>query len=213
MTFTPKAWTNGTLVDAAAMIDLETRLGAYSDVAPAVASSRRDLARMNAQGYYAETSPRVENTVSSALVSGTAFYVSVGLLANDIVSNFYTSVQTAGSTFSGIGMKFGLYSSASVLLAQTGDVSASFLSIGGKVSALSATYTVSVTDGYYIGMLCIATTGPAIFRGASAAANGGKFTGASMAAFGFQSGLTDLPTLASITSPTSGPFAYWVGIS
>lgn len=37
MTFTPKSWTDGTILTAAGMIDLETRLSAYTDlIVPAV---------------------------------------------------------------------------------------------------------------------------------------------------------------------------------
>lgn len=48
MAFTPKTWVNGTLVDAAAMTDLETRLSAYTDLGVKIVARTADSSGMTA---------------------------------------------------------------------------------------------------------------------------------------------------------------------
>lgn len=212
MTFTPKVWTNGTLVDATAMIDLETRVAAYADVTPSLAFSRRYQAQMAAEGYYAETLPRAAAIGTPAiLISGTVYYVNIGLLAGDVVTNLHTLVSVLGSGFSGIGMKLGLYDKTGALLRATGDISAAHASTGPKVNALSSPYTILSTDSYFLAMLCIATTPPTLAKGALSSVFSGAFTGGvGMAASA--TGLTDF--LSNVTYVYSGSnHAWWIGVS
>jgi hypothetical protein len=138
------------------------------------------------------------------------YYVAIGLAAGDVVTNIHTRCITAGATFSGIGMKVGVYSKALQLLGSSGDVSPAHLSTGGKVNALSAPLSITTTDLYYLAMIAVATTPPVLNRGGA----GGLFSafGTFAGSAGNQSAQTDLPATASITFNT-GMLQYWFGVS
>lgn len=176
-------------------------------------SQRRQVLQA-AQGYYAETTSRGQASgASNAMISGTFYYVAIALLAGDVVTNIITMPAVLGSGFSGVKLRFGLYTkSGGALLASTGDVSAAHGSAGGKVNAVTVAYTVPTTDVYWMAGISIATTGPALIRGGTTNA-GYDVAGAAIGSYGAITGQTDLPaTFAPVYGSGSG-LGYWLAVS
>lgn len=180
---------------------------------PVSKSAVRYEALMAAQGYYAETTPRGSASNATIMVSGTIYFNSVGLLAGDVVTNILTLCSLAGSGFSGIGMKAGLYSKAGVQLALTGDISVAHSSVAAKTNVLTTPYTVLTTDLYYVALIGIATTMPTLIRTPAGVATEAVFTGGFSPAYGYQTGQTDLTAPATIASTATTGIAFWSGIS
>lgn len=179
-------------------------------------SAQRYQALVSAQGYYAETLPRNAAASTALLVTGEIYYVSIGLLAGDVVTNILTLCNTLGSGFSGINMKAGLYAKGNgAQLAVTGDISAAHGSTGPKTNALTAPYTVLTTDAYWLAILAIATTPPTLTRGTPASpVYNGAFTGAAMGSLGVQLAQTDLPSPnATVAYATGAAFGLWMGVN
>lgn len=169
--------------------------------------------QMDAWGYYAETSKREAINGNSLMVSGTVYYMSIFLFAGEIISAWKILNAVAGSAFSGVGMKFGLYNAAIQRLTQTGDVSAT-AGLGGAASGAQTPYTVLTDAAYYAAVLAIAGTPPNSSRGAGAVGGSttGVFASGTIGITGHQTGQTDLPATGSLTfSSSSLPF--WIGVA
>lgn len=176
----------------------------------ATVTGARQQAFMNAQGYFAETYPRGATSSASVMISGTVYYEGIGLVAGDVVTNILATANAVVVTPSGVGMKFGIYTKANVLVANTADVSASFLTVGAKSSALTTPYTVPTTDGYYLAVIVIAATGPGLWRSTAGLNGTGPFGAATLSVSAAQTGQIDLPATG---TPTGGTFGLWLGVS
>jgi hypothetical protein len=178
----------------------------------AVAHTARQVALMRAQGYYAESSPlNAVANLQTTTGTGVVLYSPIGLLAGDVVSSMQLRCSTLGSGFSGIGMKVGLYSSASALLASSADCSTAFGSTGVKTVAMTTPYTITADGAYYCAVLAIASTTPTLIRANVAAAACGIATGGVVSPGGQQTGQTDLPAAATITFNSGNVF--WFGVA
>lgn len=171
------------------------------------------------QGYYAETNERGSCGGTVIAVTGTVYYMAISLLAGDIVSGYRVMNTVAGSAYSGVGMKFGLYTPAGaagtlIVASATGDVSSTAGLQGAAVGALATPYTVTVDGTYYVAKLEVATTPATTVRSAAALGGGvtANFSGGTAYSFGHQTAQTDLPASATLTSSSSS-FSYWVGIA
>lgn len=174
-------------------------------------SAQRYEATMAAQGYFAENYQRDAANASATTTTGTVFFMGLGLAAGDVVTNIVTMCAGIGSGFSGIGMKVGVYSKAAALLAQSGDVSGQVASTGAKSLPLSAPYTVLTTDAYYLAILAITSSAPTLNRSNQNLVGLGPFSGGTLNVQGVQTGQTDLPATATIS--TVSTFGFWVGAS
>lgn len=170
-------------------------------------SARRAEAVLAAQAYYAENFPARTYQGGTIGITGTIYFMSLGLLAGDVVTNILVNVATLGSGFSGIGARVGIYSSAAAQLATSGDVSATLGATGVKPLPLSAAYTITADGFYYAALISIATTVPTLQR----AGNGVKTTFNGLLNFGTQTGQTDLTAPATLAETSN--LGYWVGIS
>jgi hypothetical protein len=169
----------------------------------------RDDILATAQGLISQNFDRQAGGGSgSIMVDGTAYFLSVGLRANDVVSNVSIIVSTAGATLT--LSKVGLYNKAGTRLAVSADQGAGWETTGLKTVALASSYTVPADDGYYLAIVSKGTTLPTLLRGA-ANANGATALGTGMRAYAMQTGQTDLP--ASATFAATAPIAFWAAAS
>lgn len=173
-------------------------------------SARRYEAMLAAQAYYAENFQRSGDSSTVIMLSGRIYYMSIGLVAGDVVTNICVECLTLGSGSTGIGMKAGVYSKAGGQLAVSGDVSATVGATGAKALALTAPYSIPTTDGYFLALLWIGGTPPVLYR-QGAGVGGASLSGGQMA-YASKDSQTDL--LASDTiSNNANSTAYWVGVS
>lgn len=187
------------------------RINSDGSINVAGSASSRYAAQMSAQGYFAENYQRQGTAAATTPTSGTVYYMALGLAAGDVVTNINLLCNVAGTGFSGVGVKVGIYTKASGLVASSGDVSALFASAGGKICPLTAPYTVPTTDGYFIALLNIGSANLTLHRAGTGLFTFGAFSGSQIAA-GFQNTQTDLPATATITTNTNS-IAFWVGVS
>lgn len=169
----------------------------------------RQSACMRDLGYYAETGMRVAASASSVTITQRVYFVGIGLLAGDVVSNIIVACNTINNTPT--LTRLGLYSQAGALLASTADASTPFGSTGLKVTAVTTPYTILTDDLYYLAFLNVAATGAALNRlngGSSAfqASTGG------VVPQGNQDSQSDLPASATITA-TANAFGLWMAVS
>ena len=100
----------------------------------------RDQILREAQGVKGENFTRYMGQASSLLVDGTVYYLLTPFLAGDVVTNIIPSVATGGATVT--LAKVGLYSAAGVKLASSADLGQDWASLGPRVNALSAPFTI-----------------------------------------------------------------------
>jgi hypothetical protein len=163
----------------------------------ASAADRYQLA-LTGQGIIAESYPRHVAVATSGLVTQTLYASLVGLKAGDVVSNISTMMGTNGATLT--LTKVAIYSKASGLLASSADNSAAFTSgaVTMVTTALTAPYTVPASDAYYLALLCVGTTPPALYRAfASSSALYSGF-GSGVRLVGQQAAQADLPATATL---------------
>lgn len=164
------------------------------------------------QALLTETFPRLNAVANTATVSGTAYFVGVGLLAGDLVRRMHVAVA-AGSSAPTL-TKCGLYSKTGTLLASSVDESAAFGTATVKTLAMTTPYTVPTDDIYFACFLNVAGTGANMIRtgininaGSYAAITGG------VGVLGNQASQTDLPAAATINFASGSPIPYWIGIA
>jgi len=139
----------------------------------------------------------------------------IGLAGGDVVTNILMALGgTAGSGFSGIGAKVGIYNKAGTsLLASSGDVSGQLAASGTRTMPLALVagqpFVVPSTDTYLLAFLGIATTMPTFAKGMVGATNANSAN--SITYTGAQASQTDLP--ASLTISAAGTLAYWMAVS
>lgn len=178
-------------------------------VSPNQGKSRTDLA-LATQGIISENFPRQgARGDTSIMVDGTVYYMSVGLRAGDIAAavSVYVTVIGITPTLS----KVGLYSKAGVLLASSAELGAVWTTgTGQKTSVFSTAYTVPADDGYYVGLVCKASTLPTLVRGNANTGASGAAVGTGVVAFGSETGKSDLPAPGVIGTPS---IAFLVAVS
>jgi hypothetical protein len=160
-----------------------------------------------AQGLVSENFPRSAMASSQLTISGTAYFMSMGLLAGDVVTKLNILVTTAGASMT--LSKVGLYDSSGTLLASSADQGTAWQSTGLKQISLSSPYTVTADGGYYAAVVAIGSTMPILTRGFNFGPSDG--VGSGMKPYGTQLSQTDLPSPATIG--LTSPIAFWIGAS
>lgn len=215
MPFTPKAWANGSVangrLDAAAMIDIETRLGAYIDTAVAV-RARNQL--WMPTGAISETYPRDNRGDACAVTSTGVLYLAGGLLvpANQTVTNvtFVSSTTPAGTP---TNWWFCIVDQALNVLRKTADqTTTAWAASTAKTLALATTYTPTSDTPLYAGVMVKATTVPT-FVGSVMSAGGTGHTALTPKFAGQSTGSLTTPaslgaTAAALTPIGDLPYAY-----
>lgn len=182
--------------------------------AVSVALSARQEMLTRAQGLIAETVNRNNSFTTAVLISGSVYYVSVPLLAGDVVTNLITMVGTAG-----VGVtvsKMGLYNaSTGARLAVSADQATAWESTGIKTVPMVTPYVVPANGVYYAAIIAVAGTVPGFPRlltttGTTPATFIGAINGG-IQPMAIQTGQTDLPLTATFAA-TAGQWP-WIGVT
>lgn len=168
---------------------------------------------MEAQGYYAETFPRQAPASAAAGATGVAYFMAVGLLAGDVVSNLTVDCGTVGGTMTLV--KVGLYDKLGNRLCVSAESSASFASTGTKTLPMilqsnGTPFVVPTDDLYFCAFLGVATTVPALSRGVGLAAGQGPGAVGVRAVQGSQ---TDLQASHTLAYNSGTAVTMWMGVS
>lgn len=160
MPFTPKTWQNyaagGTPLSAAALIDLEQRLGGYTDIignAPWFPTGALD-----------ETMSRLANiSAASALTSG-LLRLSGGIVipAGEQITSITFITSGAATTPSNQWFCLVKASNLSVLAKTVDDTTTAWGASTAKTLALSPAYTASADEAVYLGVVVVAAGMPTI---------------------------------------------------
>lgn len=174
-----------------------------------VKASRAEL-QTAGQGLIAESFPRAVANTSFTLLSGQGNGYAVGLRAGDVISHVVVGINGAGASLTRV--ELGLFTSAGVKCAVTGDVKASVAGTSLLDAALTASYTVPSDGLYFPVILCVhagtaisVATGPGVASYVSAAINGGVPAGVQTG-----TGLTDLS--GAQTFAAAGGKSLWFGL-
>lgn len=166
------------------------------------AGSTSDRQRIynQSQGIVAETFPRSAFGNNVVTVAGTVYYMGIPLLAGDVVNGFAVAVgvATTAPTLS----KIGLYTPGGILIASTADLGTLLTATTGqKIATLAALYGVTVAGLWYLAVLNVGVAAQLV-RGSTGVAASGWISpiGGGQALYGVQTGMTDLPAVAAITS-------------
>lgn len=151
---------------------------------------------------------------SSLVPTGTLNLMRVPIRAGVSTVSVTMCSTVAGVTLTAGQNLMGLYSSAGVLVAQTADQTASWLSTGTKTMAWTGA-TPLAPGMYWVAMLTNGTTAPQIQRGQTNAANAINYgLTAANSRFGtFGAGLTALPASFSPAAITQAFIAFWAAVS
>lgn len=174
----------------------------------------RERVNLTARGLISESYPILSAGAGVIPTTGSANGSLVGslipLVAGDVITNIVVYVTVTGASLTLV--KLGLYDKTGVFLKASADVDTSFNSgTGYKVIALSSTYTVTTTDGYYAAYVGFGSgaTGPTLMRG----------TGTVGTAAAVGSGVRGSMAVASQTdmsgniTPSTAEAAFWFGVS
>ena len=152
---------------------------------------------------------------SSALTLAALHMIRIDLHAAATINNVVGGVQVIGATLTAGQNLAGLYDASGTLLAQTADQSASWVSTGHKVMALTA--PVSAAAGtYYVGLLSNGTTAPSFLRSVGAAASAVTINvnlPMTTARWTTATGGTSLPASVTMSGRTLNGSAIWAGLS
>jgi hypothetical protein len=185
-------------------------------------SAAADFARLNpsltAQGLIAETFPRSMNTAATALmIGGTVYLTAIPLFAGNVVTKIILGISNAGVAMT--LSKVGLYDKAGARLAVSADQGASWETALRKEISLSAPYTVTVSDAFYVALVAAGGTLPRILGGAAVSTAaaldliGGSIGGTGVRPYAVMTGQTDLPATVTLAAPSAAPFAFWIGVN
>ncbi|MFI7073568.1 hypothetical protein [Micromonospora sediminicola] len=167
------------------------------------------------RGWLAWTQPPHVLVAGSALApAGTLQLRRLRRVPAGQVTNIVTFLTVAGSSLTAGQCFAALYTAAGALVAQTGDQSTAWASIGLKVMPLAGgPYQVTGGD-YYVGLWFNGTTGPAIVRSGTVSA---ALTNVGLSApnFDMASANTGLTTTAPATlgAQTASVFEWWIALS
>jgi len=212
MPFTAKSWVDGVfpngLLNAAAMIDMENRLSAYSDsVVPSLAIPT-DLGLL---GMSHDTAPSSTGTVlpTAGLVNVTRIY----LRASVSITNVCLIVGTAGVTLTA-GQNFAALFQGTTLLGVTADQATNWQSTGYKVMALTGGPFVASVGSVVVAWYANGSTLPGFIRGASTSSYVLNF---GLNAANSRYGTADAGRTTTMPSPlgtiTATGTSYWAGVS
>ncbi|MFM7008833.1 MAG: hypothetical protein ACKO0Z_05805 [Betaproteobacteria bacterium] len=128
------------------------------------ASGLDPLAVTGISGTIAETIPRIlcSEANLSALTSGTLYMTAIYLRAGQTVTNisYFSATTAAGTPTAG---RFALYDGSRNLLAQTADFTTEAWAANTiKTKPLTASYKITLSGLYYVGILIVATTVPTL---------------------------------------------------
>lgn len=173
--------------------------------------NERDQIALTAQGIIAETYDRGTNSSNVLLTSGDVVFGLVGLRAGDVVSNIHCSMSVAGVRGASGAAYVGLYSKTGTRLAQSADATATFTGSTGLLTVtLSAAYTVTANDGYYLAVFSnFVDTQPTLMRG-NAAGGVGLVVGTGARKNALQAGQSSLPASATLAN---GATLFWLACS
>lgn len=165
------------------------------------------------RGYKSWTQqPETTQSVGTAPPSGAMRLQRHKLRSAETITNLHVAVLVVGATLTAGQNLMGVYDTAGNLLAQTGDQSVAWTSLGLKTAALTAPLNLPAGD-FYIGFLSVGTTPPTFARGhdnSSSFMNGLTASGQHLY-ISHGAGLTALPATVSLVN-TSGT-SYWTGTS
>jgi hypothetical protein len=164
-----------------------------------------------AQGMTRETFPRWAAQGTALATLGVIEATGVSLYAGDVVTNIMCTVTANGASLT--LAKMALYDKNGVRLAQTATNHANFnagTTPRVQSTALTAPYTVTTNDQYFLAFIFVTGTAPTLLRGNSQAGAGIQ-VGANSFPFMKSSG-SQTDTLNSFTPLTTGN-AWWMATS
>lgn len=165
------------------------------------------------RGYKSWTQqPETTQSVGTAPPSGAMRLQRHKIRTAETITNLHVGVLTIGATLTAGQNLMGIYDTAGNLLAQTGDQSVAWTTVGLKTAALTSPLALPAGD-FYVGFLSVGTTPPAFARGhdnSSSFVNGLTASGQHLY-ISHGAGLTALPATVTLTN-TSGT-AFWTGTS
>lgn len=188
---------------------LESGLSGSNPLAIMHGVALRDDVRYVAQGIRGQPFPLGLCTQNLTMVGGTVYMVSVGLLAGDVVTNILVPVNSAGT---GLTLsKVGIYNSSGTRVAISADQGTSWQSGGAKVVPLTATYTATQSDLYYLAVVATGTTPPGLLSGINNSALGAlSYSPGTKSGWGSGgTGQTDLPATASFSATVGNVWLGW----
>lgn len=166
-----------------------------------------------AQGVLAESYDRRARIASSAVVLGTVYYMAVQLYRGDVVANVSSGVVATGTLTLA---KVALYKKDGTQLAVSANSTATYGSQGLKTHALTAAYTVPVTDLYYLAIVFVGSAAPTLLGHTTAGAAAGETNGAigsGSPPIAIQTGQTDMPSPGTLSSLNTAAISFWLAAS
>lgn len=200
--------------NASGISTLTTTTGTHTTQISALQTVTGSLERQpHERGYLTWTQqPESTQSVGTAPPSGAMRLQRHKLRTGTTITNLHVAVLTVGATLTAGQNLAGIYDTAGNLLAQTGDQSVAWTSLGLKTMALTSPLVLPAGD-FYVGLLSVGTTPPAFARGhdnSSSFINGLTASGQHLY-ISHGAGLTALPATVTLTN-TSGT-AFWTGTS
>jgi hypothetical protein len=113
-----------------------------------------------AQSIIAETLPRQTLTTTNQFASGNGRGAACAIRKGSVINNLTVQIATPGSGITHFWLM--IYDKNLNLVAQTADTPTAAQSAGNQTIPLTASYVVPSTDAYYLAMLCVGTTPPAV---------------------------------------------------
>lgn len=171
----------------------------------------RERLRMTGQGVFFQTFERSVASLATTTVDGVAYFILVGLLTGDVITNISTIITAGGTTMT--LSKVGIYDKTGVRLASSADQTTAWQTAGLKTTALSVPYTVLTDDVYYLAIISKGTAVPTFLAGVNSTVAISQGVGSGAAALGVQTAQTDLPAPATISTSASNIKSFWMGLS
>ena len=216
MTYTPipKGTDSWDVPVNAAFVDQDTRITTNSDDITNLEALTNTLERQPGErGFKSWTlQPEATQSLGTIAVSGSMRLQRHKLRVTSTITNLHMGVLVVGSGLVASQNFMGIYDTSGNLLAQTGDLSVAWTTVGMKTSALTAPIQLPAGD-FYVGFLANGTTPPTFARGhdnSSSFINGLTPSGQHLY-ISNGAGLTALPATVSLVNTSSTSF--WSGTS
>lgn len=216
MTYTPIApgTTNWDAPVNAAFVDQDTRITASAANITTLTSLTNTLERQPSErGFKSWTlQPEATQSVGTIAVSGAMRLQRHKLRVASTITNLHMGILVVGSGLVANQNFMGIYDTSGNLLAQTGDQSTNWTTVGMRTSPLTAPILLPAGD-FYVGFLANGTTPPTFARGhdnSSSFINGLTPSGQHLY-ISNGAGLTALPGTVSLVN-TSGT-SFWSATS
>lgn len=216
MTYTPipKGTDSWDVPVNAAFVDQDTRITSNAASITTLNSLTNTLERQPGErGFKSWTmQPEATQSVGTIAVSGAMRLQRHKIRVASTITNLHMGVLVAGSGLTAGQNFMGIYDTAGNLIAQTGDQSTNWTTVGMRTSPLTSPINLPAGD-FYVGFLANGTTPPTFARGhdnSSSFINGLTTSGQHLY-ISNGAGLTALPATVSLFN-TSGT-SYWSGTS